>query len=218
MNTRNNYPATLHDAFVLMKGWTTTVNQSHNKVGVEFNTMVHDGNNTHGEVNIAKGQERYNGPVCTRCGRENHPVAKCFATRHANGAVLNTEGEVMINEGDNDNDDTEVSSICSDVFATVGHDIHELILFNDTNSQERRNSCSKGPIPGTWLLLDSQATIDVISNGELLTNIHHVKTRLHIRCNAGVKTTTMRGNLSGYGPVWYFPNGIANILSLSHVK
>ena len=28
----------------------------------------------------------------------------------------------------------------------------------------------------------------------------------------------MRGNLSGYGPVWYFPNGIANILSLSHVK
>ena len=41
---------------------------------------------------------------------------------------------------------------------------------------------------------------------------------LHIRCNMGVKTTTMRGNLSGYGPVWYFPNGIANILSLSHVK
>ena len=124
----------------------------------------------------------------------------------------------MINEVDNDNDDTEVSSICSDVFATVGHDIHELILFNDTNSQESRNSCSKGPIPVTWLLLDSQATIDVVSNGEFLTNIHHVKTTLHIRCNAGVKTTSMRGNLSGYGPVWYFPNGIANILSLSHVK
>ena len=28
----------------------------------------------------------------------------------------------------------------------------------------------------------------------------------------------MRGNLSGYGQVWYFPNGIANILALSHVK
>ena len=58
----------------------------------------------------------------------------------------------------------------------------------------------------------------MISNGELLTNIYHVKTTLHIRCNTGVKTTTMRGNLSGYGPVWYLPNGIANILSLSHVK
>ena len=90
MNKRNNYPANLHDAFVLMKGWTTTVNQSPHKVGVEFNTMGHDGNNTHGEVNIAKGQERYNGAACTRCGCKNHPVAKFFATRHANGAVLNT--------------------------------------------------------------------------------------------------------------------------------
>ena len=102
----------------------------------------------------------------------------------------------MINEGNDDNEDSEVSSICSDAFATVGHDIHELILSNDTNSQESRNSCSKEPIPGTWLLLDSQATIDVISNGELLTNINYVKTTFHIRCNAGVKTTTMRGNLS----------------------
>ena len=55
MNKRNNYPATLHNVFILMKGWTTTVNQSHHKVGVTFNTMGHDGNNTHGEVNIAKG-------------------------------------------------------------------------------------------------------------------------------------------------------------------
>ena len=175
MNKRNNYPATLHDAFVLMKGWTTTVNQYPHKFEVAFNTMGHDGNNTHGEVNMAKGQEKYNGPACTRCGRNNHPVAKCFANKHANGTVLNTEGEVMINESDNDNDEIEVSSLCSDVFATVGHDIHELILFNDTNSQEIRNSCSKGPIPGTWLLLDSQATIDVSSNRYLLTNIHHVK-------------------------------------------
>ena len=39
MNKRNNYPATLHDAFVLMKGWTTTVNQPHHKAGIAFNTM-----------------------------------------------------------------------------------------------------------------------------------------------------------------------------------
>ena len=39
MNKRKNYPETLHDAFVLMKGWATTVNQSYHKVGVAFNTM-----------------------------------------------------------------------------------------------------------------------------------------------------------------------------------
>ena len=104
MNKINNYPATLHNAFVLMKGWTTTVNHSPHKVGVAFNTMGHDGNNTHGEFNMAKGQEKYNGPACTRCGRDNHPVSKCFATKHANDTVLNSEGEVMINEGNNYND------------------------------------------------------------------------------------------------------------------
>ena len=100
--------------------------QSPHKVGVAFNIMGHYGNNTHGEINIAKKQGKYNGPACTRCGHNNHPVAKCFAIKHANGTVLNAEGEVMINEGDNDND--EVISLCSDVFATVGHDIHELIF------------------------------------------------------------------------------------------
>ena len=68
MNKRNNYPATLHNAFVLMKGWTTTVNQSHHKVGVAFNTMGHDGENTHGEVNIAKGKEKYNGQCALDVG------------------------------------------------------------------------------------------------------------------------------------------------------
>ena len=33
-----------------------------------------------------------------------------------------------------------------------------------------------------------------------------------------MKTTQMRGHLSGYGWVWYYPEGIANILSLSRVK
>lgn len=37
-------------------------------------------------------------------------------------------------------------------------------------------------------------------------------------CNAGVTTTNQIGDLSGYGTVWYHPDGIANILSLSRVK
>ena len=41
---------------------------------------------------------------------------------------------------------------------------------------------------------------------------------MHIKCNAGVKSTTLHGYLSGYGWVWYFAKGIANILSLSRVK
>merc|ERR1712086_528409 len=41
---------------------------------------------------------------------------------------------------------------------------------------------------------------------------------LRIRCNAGLKTTNFRGHLSGYEWVWFYPDGIANIISLSRVK
>ena len=78
--------------------------------------------------------------------------------------------------------------------------------------------CSKNLILKTLILLNSQSTVDVISNGDLLTKIHHVKTALRIRCNAGMKTTNFRDHLSGYGLVWFYPDGIANILSLSRVK
>ena len=78
--------------------------------------------------------------------------------------------------------------------------------------------CSKNVILKTWLLLNSQSAVDVISNGDLLTKIHRVETTLRIRCNAGMKTTNHKGYLSGYGWVWFYPYGIANILLLSRVK
>ena len=77
---------------------------------------------------------------------------------------------------------------------------------------------SERGIPITWLLLDSQSTVDVFCNADLLEGIHKVNTTLTIRCNAGRKTTHWKGYLPGYGKVWYYPEGIANILSLSRVK
>ena len=41
---------------------------------------------------------------------------------------------------------------------------------------------------------------------------------MDIHCNAGVTRTNTVGDLPGCGTVWYHPNGIANILSLSRVK
>lgn len=72
--------------------------------------------------------------------------------------------------------------------------------------------------PRDWILLDSQSTIDIFSNPDLLRNIHPIKITLHINCNAGGKTTNLGGYVTGYGWVWYYSDGIANILSLSHVK
>ena len=64
----------------------------------------------------------------------------------------------------------------------------------------------------------SQSTIVVFCNEKLLFGIHTVKTKLYIKCNAGVKTTILKEHLSGYDTVWHFPDGIANILSLSQLN
>ena len=72
-------------------------------------------------------------------------------------------------------------------------------------------------VPLTWLLLDSQSTVDLISNPKMLLNIRKVqgKETIRVYCNSGVKIVDRVGDLPGYGTVWYEPTGIANILSMS---
>ena len=60
--------------------------------------------------------------------------------------------------------------------------------------------------------------MDVFSNPRLLTNIRDTKKSLTLYCNAGKAIITKKGDLRGYGTVWFFPDGIANILSLGNVK
>jgi len=73
-------------------------------------------------------------------------------------------------------------------------------------------------ILGSWILLESQLTVDVFSNKKLLTNIRDLKQTLTLYCNAGRVIVTQKGELKGYGMVWYYPEGKANILSLGKVE
>jgi hypothetical protein len=68
-----------------------------------------------------------------------------------------------------------------------------------------------------WLLFDNQANIDVFVNGDLLTSIRKADTSLTIHSTSGTTITDLEGDFEGYGTVWYHPDGIANILSLSRV-
>jgi hypothetical protein len=68
------------------------------------------------------------------------------------------------------------------------------------------------------LLLDSCSTLCLISNPDLLKNIHEVPVGVRVRCNAGTMHTNLRGYLGDFPePVWYSPGGIVNILSLKVV-
>ena len=60
--------------------------------------------------------------------------------------------------------------------------------------------------------------MNVFYNGKLLRNIRKESYFLKNYSTGGVTETNFIGDLPGFGTVWYHPNGIANILSLSKVK
>jgi hypothetical protein len=64
-------------------------------------------------------------------------------------------------------------------------------------------------IPARWVLLDSEANVDLFCNQTMLKNIRRVNTSMTVHCNAGSRVTNMIGDLPGYpNPVWYSPHAI----------
>ena len=73
-------------------------------------------------------------------------------------------------------------------------------------------------IPPTWILLDSQSTVSVFKNRELLSNIRKSPTSLRVYTNGGTQTSTEIGTLAHFGDVWFNPASLANILSMAAVR
>jgi hypothetical protein len=69
-----------------------------------------------------------------------------------------------------------------------------------------------------FILLVSDSTISIFCNPDLLSDIHYVDDHLHLTTNGGHQVSTQMGTLKDFGPVWYNPHSIANILSLAQVR
>ena len=68
------------------------------------------------------------------------------------------------------------------------------------------------------VLLDNQSIVDVFCNGELLVDIHTIAKSITICTNGGKTVVNMVERFLGYGWVWYDPDGIANIITLTTWK
>ena len=146
-----------------------------NKLGLSFNVNGND-KDEHGDTLVNEGQ---NTP-CPRCGRTNHTLDKCRANFHADGTILHIMGSI-------EDIDDDVSAIPvlyhkkigpypSDVFDCGDEHLLEELRFlqpHELNSLEKnqQNMSSKRGIPITWMLLDSQSTVDVFCNANLLEKI-----------------------------------------------
>ena len=83
----------------------------------------------------------------------------------------------------------------------------------------RRIKHPKTGLPITWIIIDTGSTANIFCNRELLHDIHKVGRKLKVRCNAGVVELDEMGYFGDYPePVWFNPNGIANILSHHNVN
>ena len=67
-------------------------------------------------------------------------------------------------------------------------------------------------------MLDNQSTDNIFCNKDYFENVCETSVTLDLTSNGGGLTTNYQGDFPGFGPVWYNPNGITNIVSQALVE
>ena len=80
------------------------------------------------------------------------------------------------------------------------------------------NDDAEHGIDPSWILLDSQSTISVFKNRDMLTNVRRSDHVLRAITNGGYQDSNMVGDFANLGEVWVNDDSIANILSLADVR
>jgi hypothetical protein len=73
-------------------------------------------------------------------------------------------------------------------------------------------------VPPEWVLLDSQSTISVFNNENLVVDIRPSDEHMYAFTNGGHQVSTEVANITNLGTVWFNRDLVANILSLSQVR
>ena len=93
-------------------------------------------------------------------------------------------------------------------------------LYMDISNAHVFAQAHGGQVDPSWILLDSQASCNVLCNLQLVRNVrkHPGGNRMTIHCNAGSMTIDTVADFPGFGMVWFHMKCIANCLSLALVS
>jgi len=193
----------------VLVGWRNQYGRNYNRF-LEANDGIAFATTTNESMKKNKGKKKK--VTCYKCKQEGHYSNECPEEEEdkPEKGTFNKKGTSLLmktqknDKSDESNEETEDSSDKKG-FAFLQQDVVCSI-------QE------EAAIPKTWIFLDSQSTVDMFSNPILLSNICDAKKGLVLYCNAGKEIIKKKGDLKGYGTVWFYPDGIANILSLSNVQ
>ena len=228
---RNNYPKTVTSAYNLLINWKQDPRNLMRSVGVSNDGVSFtnvdgdeddDGDCTGVSLNTNGQKERpvkdKSKVVCRRCGEKGHYPSNCDNKR----LIRNSDGSSTTSTTSSLTSSSTRQSGATMLLSGIAEGEFEDNLTTAfqflTHTAETVFKTGSAAVLDSWILLDNQSTVDVFHNAKLLRNIRQSDSFMDIHCNAGVTSTNLIGDLPGYGTVWYHPNGIANILSLTRVK
>jgi hypothetical protein len=195
----NNYPATVSLAYTRLVTYLVPgANRERARTGSRT------GPNREAQLSFSQSgnpdQNEYPDIKCYKCNRMGHYSSSCTTPVTEDTAPADTISALI----------TRDPNLCFSNSAT------------EIASNEFLDAQVVDP---NWIVIDSASTVDLFANRFYLENIRQAtecdeieSDKLVLYSNSGISTTTMVGDLPGFGTVWLDENAIANVLSLSSVR
>ena len=216
---KNNYPGTVLEAYKLLTNYRyekRNGNSNYFRRGNQ-NALAFNQTGNNGNQNNRNNKREIK---CYNCGEIGHIAPKCPKKKETQNT--NVEGETASTGTNNNNDESKTSreNVEENDFGFLimqtgkeKDSIEEIKIKGDVQLLNKMEANDLREL----LLLDNQSTTDLFCDKKLLRDIKQVQGSCTIITNGGQITTNKKGYLKNYGYVWYHPEAITNILSLSNV-